>query len=145
MVVCRRTLTPTPLPQAGEGLHGSERRTAFSRLRGKVPEGRMGASCWPIEPAVPTLLGTTPCKVERKAGTVARGPQSSGAARRSAQSSGGWQESRTIRCGRTLAVGSCGALSGWISMAAAVRPVSRVWRRTEVSGGHRREASELSS
>ncbi len=239
MAACRLALTPTPLPQAGEGLHGSDRRTAFPRLRGKVPEERMGASRWPNAPVVLTLMVTTPCRVERRVGCAAcaaggvlarfwrmptlcldgclppcphpnptpaggrgasrqrsadclpppagegarradggqplaerascshldghnvlqggaeastargatRGPQifRRGTARRGAQSSGGWQESRTIRCGRTLAVGSWGALSGWISIAAAVRPVSRVWRRTEVSGGHSREASELSS
>ncbi len=61
------------------------------------------------------------------------------------QSSGRWQESRTIKCGRTLAIARVGVPSGWISIAAAVRPVSRVWRRTEVSDGHRREASGLSS
>ena len=61
------------------------------------------------------------------------------------QSCGGWQESRTIRCGRTLAIGMAFLPSGWINMAAAVRPVSRVLRRTEVSDGHRREANGLSS
>ncbi|PKV11093.1 hypothetical protein CVO74_21350 [Xanthomonas prunicola] len=117
MAVCRRALTPTPAPrpgprlrrgrskarapvarkpcllapQAGEGLHGSARRTAFPhprlpspachwlplpatafpRPRGKVPEGRMGARRGPIKPAVLTLLGTTPCKVERSVGCAA--------------------------------------------------------------------------
>lgn len=44
-----------------------------------------------------------------------------------------------------LAAASIGVPSGWISIAAAVRPVSRVLRRTEVSEGHSREASGLSS
>ena len=44
-----------------------------------------------------------------------------------------------------LAADRATADSGWISMAAAMRPVSRVCRRTEVSEGHSREASGLSS
>src|SRR5688500_11540728 len=67
-------------------------------------------------------------------------------ARCPAQLSGGWQESRMTRCGRTLAAGRDAAPSAdWISIAAAMRPVSRVSRRTEVSGGHSRDASGLSS
>ena len=57
---------------------------------------------------------------------------------------GGWQESRTIRCGRTLASGR-GVPSGCSSIAAEMRPVSRVSRRTEVNGGQSRDASGLSS
>ena len=57
---------------------------------------------------------------------------------------GGWQESRITRCGRTLAMGR-EAPSACNNMAAAMRPVSRVSRRTEVSGGHSRDASGLSS
>ena len=44
-----------------------------------------------------------------------------------------------------LVMAAIGIRRGRDDVAAAVRPVSRVWRRTEVSGGHRREASELSS
>ena len=50
-----------------------------------------------------------------------------------------------IRCGRMLAAASAFAPSGCSSMAAAMRPVSRVLRRTEVNAGHSREASGLSS
>ena len=50
-----------------------------------------------------------------------------------------------IRCGRTLAAARALPPSGCSSIAAAMRPVSRVLRRTEVSAGHSREASGLSS
>jgi hypothetical protein len=59
---------------------------------------------------------------------------------------GDWQDSRVTRCGVTTVVAALpfGLLSS-ISIAAAFRPMSRMARRTVVSGGHMRDASGLSS
>lgn len=122
---------PAVVPAWGAARHPGTQRPATGIPTRVVPIIRAAGA------QASSLQGNRPRRVGRAAAAYA-------AAATGGQAGGGWQESRTIRCGRTL--DTCrGAPSACSSIAAEIRPVSRVSRRTEVSGGHRREARGLSS